>query len=875
MRKLGLHEIREEYLRFFEAKGHLRLPSFSLVPQNDKSLLLIGAGMAPLKKYFTGEAVPPQSRIVDCQKCIRTGDIENVGITARHGTFFEMLGNFSFGDYFKEEAIAWAWEFLTKNLEITPEDIWVTVYLDDDEAEKIWHEQIGIPMEKIVRLGKEDNFWELEVGPSGPCSEIYVDRGEAMGCGHKDCKPGCDCDRYLEVWNLVFTQFDKDTEGNYNPLPNPNIDTGMGLERIAAYIEGVESIFEIKAIRSILNKIEAISGKNYGDNDIDDISMRIITDHARAMTFLVSDKVVPSNEGRGYVLRRLIRRAARHGKLLGIKGAFLGEIISEVIDSWKVEYKELEENKEQIKKIIRIEEEKFQETIDQGLSILKEYMDYMAENKELILDGYKAFKLYDTYGFPLDLTKEILIESNLKVDEEEFENNMEKQREMARSARNTGDSGWISNEDVKMYKDHKTEFKGYKELEVESKILGVYKDGEEIKSLNEGDKGTIILEESSFYAESGGQVGDTGIIENDKVRAVVLDTKNTKKGHRLHVVEIESGQLEIDDKVSVKVDQVRRNLIKRNHTATHLLHKALKEVLGDTVNQAGSVVDSDRLRFDFTHAEGVTKEELRKIENRVNEKIFEAIDAVIIETNMDDAKKLGAIGLFEDKYGDVVRVLNIGGYSIELCGGTHVKNTEEIGIFKIISESGISSGVRRIEAVTSKGAYEYLLKIDGYLDQVANTLKSNRTNFRERAKTLMDENHELSKSIESLNGKLAANASLELLNNIKTVAGINYIAEKIDNMDMKGLRDLSDELKNKMDSGVIVLAGTKDDKLSFVVTSTEDLVKKGVHSGNIIKEIAGITGGKGGGRPDMAQAGGKDIAKLQEALNHVKTLLEK
>ncbi len=874
MKKLGLHEIRREFLDFFEEKSHLIIPSYSLVPQKDKSLLLIGAGMAPLKKFFTGEAKPKENRMASCQKCIRTGDIENVGITARHGTFFEMLGNFSFGDYFKEEAIEWAWEFLVGHLELDPEHIWVTVYKDDDEAEKIWNEKIGVPMERIVRLGKEDNFWELEVGPSGPCSEIYVDRGEGSGCGEATCKPGCDCDRFLEIWNLVFTQFDKDTEGNYNPLPNPNIDTGMGLERIAAYMEGVESIFEIEAIRDILNKIEEISGIDYGRDQKVDISMRIITDHARAMTFLVSDKVIPSNEGRGYVLRRLIRRAARHGKLLGIETAFLGQVVEEVINSWSVQYKELAENKEEIKRIIKNEEKKFQETIDQGLEILEDYIGQIKADGKKLLDGERAFKLYDTYGFPLDLTKEILIENKLEVDEAGFNDNMEKQRQMARAARNTSEAGWVSGEDIKVYKDLKTSFEGYSSLESDSQILGIFKDGKSLEALEEGETAVVIVENSPFYAESGGQVGDSGEMITEDARLLVMDTQKTKKNHRLHIVKLESGSLGLGDRVKLGVDSLRRNLIMRNHTATHLLHRALKDVLGEGVNQAGSVVEDARLRFDFTHAEAIRPEDLDRIEEIVNARIFEALETNIIETSMDEASSLGAVGLFEDKYGDQVRVLSIGDYSVELCGGTHVRNTSEIGIFKIISESGISSGVRRIEAVTSRGAYEYLRSLDDYLDDLAGLMKSNRSNLRDRSKSLMEEVHSMNKELDGLRNKLAASASSDLINKKEIVEGIPFISAKIDNMDMKGLRDLGDELKNKLGSGLVVLAGLKDAKLFFVVTATKDIVAKGIHSGNIIREVAKVTGGSGGGRPDMAQAGGKDISKLDEALELSRQLVK-
>ena len=721
MKQLGLHEIRREYLDFFKEKGHLIAPSFSLVPKNDKSLLLIGAGMAPLKQYFTGEKTPPSTKMATCQKCIRTGDIDNVGKTDRHATFFEMLGNFSFGDYFKKESIEWAWEFMTKNMEIKAEDIWVTVYLDDDEAFQIWEEHIGIPKEKIIRLGKADNFWELEVGPSGPCSEIFVDRGPAYGCGNEDCKPGCECDRFIEVWNLVFTQFDKDEKGVYHPLPNPNIDTGMGLERITAVLEGANNIFEIKEIQKILKEVEKASKYKYGTDKEKDTSVRVITDHARAMTFLVSDGVLPSNEGRGYVLRKLIRRAARHGKLLGIEGTFLSKVVGVVINSWSVEYKELKTNEDQIKRIIRAEEDKFQETIDQGISILESYIEEMMESKETVLSGDKAFKLYDTFGFPLDLTKEILNERNLSVNENQFNIDMEAQRNRARSARDDSDNiGWTSGEASHLFDGLESDFKGYDTISLNTKVLSLFKDNESADGLNKDDEGIIVLKETPFYGESGGQIGDIGLISMDNFKAEVKDTVHTKGGLTLQKVKVLEGKLSLGDMVYADVDKGRRDALRRNHTATHLLHKALKEVLGSHVNQAGSLVMPNKLRFDFTHFESPTDEEVKRIETIVNEKILEAYDVLTVETSLLEAQEMGAVGLFEEKYGDKVRIIKIDDYSQELCGGTHVKNTSNIGLFKITSETGIAAGVRRIEAITGSAVYEYLNQMENEIEEEIN-----------------------------------------------------------------------------------------------------------------------------------------------------------
>lgn len=873
MKKLGLHEIRKEYLDFFREKEHLVAPSFSLVPQNDKSLLLIGAGMAPIKRYFTGEATPPNKRMATCQKCIRTGDIDNVGKTARHATFFEMLGNFSFGDYFKKEAIGWAWEFLTERLELNPDDLWVTVYLDDDEAHEIWNKTIGVPQERIVRLGKKDNFWELEVGPSGPCSEIYVDRGLEFGCGHEDCKPGCDCDRFLEVWNLVFTQFDKDEKGVYHPLPNPNIDTGMGLERIASIMEATDNIFEIRAINDILQKIVNTAHYQYGTNPDKDVSVRVITDHTRAMTFLVSDGVLPSNEGRGYVLRRLIRRAARHGKLLGIDNTFLTDIAEVVINSWSVEYKELKERETQIKKIIRAEEEKFQETIDQGISILEGFIEEIEKDNKRVLNGEKAFKLYDTFGFPLDLTKEILTEKGLDVDEDEFNVHMEAQKTRAREARNEGDSGWSSDNKEDLYKDLESTFRGYEVNELKTQIIAIVKNKEEAKDLTSPEEGILVLKETPFYGESGGQIGDTGIIESDGFKGQVLDTKKTKDGLILHMVRVLEGSAHKDEEVFAKIDVERRNSIRRNHSVTHLLHQSLRDTLGDHVDQAGSIVMDNRMRFDFTHFEAVSKEALVEIERRVNEKILAGLDVETIETSLKNAQEMGAVGLFEDKYKDDVRIVKMGEYSMELCGGTHVKNTSNIGLFKIVSESGIASGVRRIESITGFSVYDYLNQVEKETEEISHILKTNRTNLLDKTRSLAEELKEKEREIEKLKSKLSTNISDDILNTKKLVKDIALVTYKVNDLDMEGLRNLGDEIRNKLGSGIVVLASVQGDKGNLVAMATKDVVAKGYSAGNIIKEVAKMAGGGGGGRPDMAQAGAKDISKIDEALEAVTNLI--
>lgn len=866
MKKLGLQEVRKEFLDFFREKDHLVMDSFPLVPKDDKSLLLINAGMAPLKPYFTGETEPPRKRIVTCQKCVRTGDIENVGKTDRHATFFEMLGNFSFGDYFKDEAIEFAWEFMTERLEIPKEKIWVTIYVDDDESFEIWNKKIGIEKEKIVRLGKEDNFWELEVGPCGPCSEIYIDRGEKYGCGKDTCKPGCECDRYVEVWNLVFSQFDKDDKGSYNSLKNKNIDTGMGLERMAAVLEGADNIFEVEEIRKVIKEVESVTGVTYGKDKKTDESIRVVTDHIRAMTFLISDGILPSNEGRGYVLRRLIRRGARHGKLLGIEGAFLADLSTIIIELWGEQYPEIEKSEGKIKRVIKAEEEKFQETIDQGIHILDEYIGEMKEQDETVLSGDKAFKLYDTYGFPLDLTREILEEKSLKVDEDEFNREMEEQRNRARSAREgAGDRAWGKDDFSHKFKSFETSFKGYEYTKLNSRVIGIYVDEEKVLKLNEGEEGIILLNETPFYGEGGGQVGDTGTIEGDNFVSKVLDTKKTKDNVILHFVKVLSGEIREGKEVVSQVDISRRRDIARNHSATHLLHRALKDVLGDHVNQAGSIVSPNRLRFDFTHFEGISSDDLAKIECIVNENILEELEVSVIETTLEEAKKMGAMALFDEKYGGKVRVIKMNGYSMELCGGTHVGNTSNIGLFKILSESGIASGVRRIEAITGRRVYEHLLEVEEQIDNVSKVLRSNKKDISEKAKDLIDELKTKEKEIESYKGKMASSLADEVANEKRVINGINVVTYSFENVDIDGLRNLGDEIKNYLQTGIIVLASVSDDKVSFVTMVTQDLVKSGYHAGKIIKEVAAVTGGRGGGRPDMAQAGGKDPKKVEEA----------
>ncbi|WP_219666490.1 alanine--tRNA ligase, partial [Clostridioides difficile] len=774
MEKMGLNEIRSKFLEFFESKGHYVANSYSLVPNNDKSLLLINSGMAPLKNYFSGVEVPPSVRMCTSQKCIRTGDIENVGITARHATFFEMMGNFSFGDYFKRESIKWGWEFVTEWLNIPEDKIWVTVYEEDDDSYDIWAKEMNFPEERMVRLGKDDNFWEIGTGPCGPCSEIYFDRGEEYGCDNPDCKPGCDCDRYLEFWNHVFTQFDRDEEGNYSLLENKNIDTGMGLERMGCIMQGVDTIFEVDTIKSILEAVEKLTGVKYGENPKNDISIRIITDHIRAVTFLVSDGVLPSNEGRGYVLRRLLRRAARHGKLLGVKELFLQKLIDEVIKVNDKAYPVLVEKESYIKKVVGIEEEKFNETIDQGTEILNSYIEVLKNEGKTVLSGQEAFKLYDTYGFPIDLTKEILEEEHLSVDEEAFNEEMEKQKERARNARGNMDGeSWKEDPLSKLESTVDSTFNGYSEIYGEGTIEAIVKDDELVQSAEEGDKVSIVLDNTTFYPEGGGQVGDCGLITNENLVLEVLNTKKGANNSIKHIGIIKSGRISNGDKVKTLVDRETRMSAARNHSATHLLHKALREVLGEHVNQAGSLVTPERLRFDITHFEAISNEELKVIEEKVNNVILSSLDIKCDIMNIKEAKEKGATALFGEKYGDEVRVVSMGDYSTELCGGTHLTNTSQVGMFKILSEGGVAAGVRRIEAITGKAVYEYLKERDGIISEVCVNLKSKEDNLIQRISSLLEENKNLSKELHDMKAKMSLQSVDSIFDSKVEVNGVN------------------------------------------------------------------------------------------------------
>lgn len=877
MQQMGLNEIRSKFLKFFESKDHYLKESASLVPQNDKSLLLINSGMAPLKNYFAGVEVPPSVRMTTCQKCIRTGDIENVGKTARHGTFFEMLGNFSFGDYFKEQSISWGWEFVTQHLNIPEEKVWVTVYEEDDEAFGIWENQIKIPKERIVRLGKDDNFWEIGIGPCGPCSELYFDRGEEYGCDNLDCKPGCDCDRYLEFWNHVFTQFNRDEEGNYGQLEHKNIDTGMGLERMACIMQGVDTIFDVDTIKHILNTVEKMANVEYGKGGKTDVSIRIITDHIRAVSFLVADGVLPSNEGRGYVLRRLLRRAARHGKLLGIKENFLYKLVDEVIKVSGEAYPELVEKESYIKKVIRIEEEKFNETIEQGMEILASYIADLKKNGETTLSGENAFKLYDTYGFPIDLTQEILEEEHLSIDEEAFNGEMNKQRERARSARGNMDGeSWKEDPLSKLDSSVASTFEGYFELENSGIIKAIVKDNELVDSAVAGDKVIVVLDKTTFYPEGGGQAGDAGLLvnKNEDIVVEVIDTKKGANNTIKHIGIVKSGMINTGEKLSTIVYKEIRMASARNHSATHLLHKALKEVLGEHVNQAGSLVTSERLRFDVTHFEAITKEELKVIEEKVNDVILESLNITCENMSINDAKNKGAMALFGEKYGDEVRVVSMGDYSIELCGGTHLTNTSQIGMFKILSEGGVAAGVRRIEAITGRAVYNYLKEKEEIISNVCSNLKTKEDSLSQKVTSLIEENKSLSKELHDMKTKMSLQAVDSVLDSKLDVNGVNLVTTKFEGMDMNTLKEVADNLRDKLVSGVVVLANTTDDKLNLVATATKDAVDKGVHCGNIVKSIAQIAGGKGGGRPNMAQAGAPDVSKVDEALNHASEVLK-
>ncbi len=862
----SLNEIRKSFLDFFESKDHYVNKSYSLVPENDKSLLLINAGMAPLKKYFTGEEIPPNRRMATCQKCMRTGDIDNVGHTDRHATYFEMLGNFSFGDYFKEESLKWGYEYFTEVLKLDKDKLWASVYETDDEAYNIWKDIIKIDENKIVRLGKEDNFWEKGTGPCGPCSEIYYDRGAEHGCGSPDCKPGCDCDRYMEVWNHVFTQYDKDEEGNYNNLSNPNIDTGMGLERIACVMQNVSSIFEIDTIKILLNKVMEVT--NTKENTT---SVRIITDHIRAITFMISDGIMPNNEGRGYVLRKIIRRAYRHGKLLGMKDVFLYQLVDTVIDINKDAYPELLERKEFIKKVLKLEEERFQATIEQGFVILKKYID---ELKGDMLSGESAFKLYDTYGFPLDLTKEILVESNKKVDEEEFNKYMLEQKERARNARDNS-SAWgkniISELDLT-----DTEFLGYTDLESSSTIIAIIKEEEALDALSKEDENVqIILDRTPFYAESGGQVGDKGIIKNDEFEFVVENTVKSMDKF-VHIGRVNKGFITKGAEVQAVVDKDYRLSNMRNHTATHLLHQALRDVLGEHVEQKGSLVEAKRLRFDFSHMESISQKDIRLIENIVNEKILSALDVNTSISSVEEAKKAGARALFGEKYGDEVRVVSIDDYSVELCGGTHVKNTGSIGMFKIVSESGIASGVRRIEAITAKEVINYMNERDHLIDSLNDLLNTNTAALEDKVQSTIEELKSITKELQKEKANKLLSSVDDIIKTKETINEFNVIIKKIENVDMDGLRTLGDDiLARSEENTIIVLASVLDDKVNLLSLCDKKAIANNVHCGKLIKEIASVTKGGGGGRPNMAQAGGKDITKVDEALELAYEIIRK
>lgn len=872
MQYRSLNELREMYLKFFETKGHLRLPSFSLIPQNDPSLLLINSGMAPMKPFFTGEQEPPRHRVTTCQKCIRTGDIENVGKTARHGTFFEMLGNFSFGDYFKKEAIAWSWEFLTSPewVGIDPDRLYPSIYVDDDEAFEIWNKQVGIPAERIFRFGKEDNFWEHGSGPCGPCSEIYYDRGPEYGCGKPGCTVGCDCDRYMEVWNNVFSQFDNDGHGNYTELKQKNIDTGMGLERLACVVQGVGSLFDVDTVRNITNKVSEIAGKHYGDSEKTDVSLRVVTDHIRSTVMMICDGVIPSNEGRGYVLRRLLRRAARHGKLLGIDRPFLSDVATTVIQESGGAYPELVEKQKYIHKVIENEEASFNKTIDSGLSILNERIA-AADGKEL--PAADAFQLYDTYGFPIDLTLEILEEQGMTTNRDEFDRLMNEQRERAREDRKKmGDLGWQS-EDLGLDKSIKTRFDGYETLGEAAKVLAIVNEGEPSGAAAKGEKITVVLDHTPFYAEMGGQIGDHGILEGKNGVVSVSDVQKTKDGKYMHIGVVTEGEISVEDEVQAKVDAEYRQAICRAHTSTHLLQKALRKVLGDHVEQAGSYTANDHIRFDFTHFAALTPEELAQVETLVNEAILAGSPVITEEMSIEDAKKKGAMALFGEKYGAVVRVVQAGN-SIELCGGTHLDNTAKAGAFKIIGEASVAAGVRRIEAVTGMAVLAYLNERQQLLADASAALKTSPNELPAKIEQTVGELRAMTKKIDKLNSRVASMQMVDLLNISRDVKGVNVVATKLEDATADVLRTMGDSIKEKAPNMVAVLSAVNDGKISLLCVCGVEAVKKGAHAGKIIKEVAKMVGGGGGGRPDSATAGGKQPEKLEEALEAVNNIVE-
>ena len=867
MQQYGVNELRKMFLNFFESKEHLVMKSFSLVPNNDKSLLLINSGMAPLKPYFTGQEIPPRKRVTTCQKCIRTGDIENVGKTARHGTFFEMLGNFSFGDYFKREAIHWSWEFLTEVVGLDPDRLYPSVYVDDQEAFDIWNKEMGIAPERIFKFGKEDNFWEHGSGPCGPCSEIYYDRGEKYGCGSPDCTVGCECDRYMEIWNNVFTQFDNDGNGNYEELEQKNIDTGMGLERLASVVQDVDSIFDVDTIKALRDKVCEFAGVEYKADADKDVSIRLITDHIRSATFMISDGIMPTNEGRGYVLRRLIRRAARHGRLLGIDGKFLAKLSATVIEGSKDGYPELEEKKEFIFKVLTQEEDKFNKTIDQGLSILASMQDEMKEAGKTVLSGADAFKLYDTYGFPLDLTKEILEEAGYTIDEEGFKASMEEQRVKARNAREVTN---YMGADATVYDEIDasvtSEFVGYDRLTHTSKISVLTTESEIVEAITEGQNGTIFVDETPFYATMGGQEGDTGIICTEDAEFTVTNTIKLLGGKIGHVGNVTKGMFKVGDSVTLEVAEKERANTCKNHSATHLLQKALKTVLGSHVEQKGSLVTPDRLRFDFAHFSAMTPEELEKVENIVNAEIAKNVPVVTEVMNIEQAKATGAMALFGEKYEEDVRVVSMGDFSKELCGGTHVSNTGNITTFKIVSEAGVAAGVRRIEALTGDGVFCYYKEVEKELAEAAKAAKSTPANLKEKIEHMQAEMKALQSEIESLKSKAAKDALGDVMNQVKEVNGVRLLATAVEDVDMNGLRDLGDQLKEKLGEGVVVIASSASGKVNLIAMATDEAMAKGAHAGNLIKGIAALVGGGGGGRPNMAQAGGKNPAGIPDAI---------
>ena len=871
MKQYGVNELRKMFLEFFESKGHLAMKSFSLVPVNDNSLLLINSGMAPLKPYFTGAEIPPRKRVTTCQKCIRTGDIENVGKTARHGTFFEMLGNFSFGDYFKTEAIHWSWEFLTEVVGLDADRLYPSVYEEDDEAFEIWNKEIGIAPERIFRFGKADNFWEHGAGPCGPCSEIYYDRGEKYGCGSPDCTVGCECDRYIEVWNNVFTQFENDGHNHYTELVQKNIDTGMGLERLATVVQDVDSIFDVDTIRSLRDKVCEIAHCEYHKDADKDVSIRLITDHIRSATFMISDGIMPTNEGRGYVLRRLIRRAARHGRLLGVEGKFLSSLSATVIEGSKDGYPELEEKKEFIFKVLTQEEEQFNKTIDTGLKILGEMEETLSAEGKKTLGGADAFKLYDTYGFPLDLTKEILEEKGFDVDEDGFREYMEEQRVRARTTRKTTN---YMGADATVYDEIDafvtTEFVGYDRLTAESKVTVLTTETEIVEAITAGQAATVFVEETPFYATMGGQEGDKGLITIGDAQFEVEETLKLLGGKVAHVGKLVKGMIKVGDVVTLAVDAEGRTSTGKNHSATHLLQKALKLVLGNHVEQKGSLVTPDRLRFDFAHFQAMTAEEIAKVEALVNKEIQAALPVVTEVMNIEEAKKTGAMALFGEKYAEDVRVVSMGDFSRELCGGTHVSNTSVIGSFKIVSEAGVAAGVRRIEALTGAGVFAYYQEMENRLAEVAKLLKATPANAAEKVEHLLAEVKALQSENESLKSKAAKDALGDVMSQVEEVNGMKVLATKVEGVDMNGLRELGDQLKEKLGEGIVVIASNVDGKVNLMATATDAAMKAGAHAGNLIKEIAKLVGGGGGGRPNMAQAGGKNPAGIDDAIARAK-----